>query len=172
MMARPDTNNETIEKLFAFSIEIELRAAAIYLDFASMSPVVPGLANYWLDMHADELGHARTLESIRSALPAEVLQESAPAEMLQKVRSIQKLMSKDLMGDVHTLDDAYELAHELEFSEVNVLFNFLTTDVVTLSQQADITITNIVKHQKKLLDFKNLFGDRAWRKGVAIRVSD
>jgi len=170
-MVLPESEADTIEKLFAFSIEIELRAAAIYLNFAKWFPMIPGLANFWLGMQEDELGHARALEDIRGALPAEVLQDVAPAEMLQNVQSIQKLMSKDLMSGVHNLDDASELAHELEFSEVNVLFNFLTSDVMTFGQRADITYANIVKHQKKLLDFNNLFGDRDWRKGVAIQVS-
>jgi len=167
-----DTDTGTIEKLFEFSIKIELRAADIYLAFAKLFPSIQGVANFWLDMHADELGHARTLESIRSALPSDVRQEAAPAEIWQNMQSIRILLSKDLMGGVHTLDDAYELAHELEFSEVNVVFNFLTSDIMTFGQQADITYTNIVKHQKKLLDFNNLFGDREWRKGVAIQVSD
>ncbi len=171
-MPASDSDTETIEKLFVFSIEIELRAAAIYLAFAEYFPSVPGLANFWLDMQEDELGHARTLEDIRSALPPDVLQEAAPAEMWQNMQSLQKLISKDLMGGVHSLDDAYELAHELEFSEVNVLFNFLTSDVMTFGQQADITYTNIVKHQQKLLDFNNLFGNRDWRKGVPIEVSN
>jgi len=168
----PVSDTKTIEKLFAFSVEIELRAAAIYMAFSKFFPSVPGLAAFWLDMHADELGHARTLESICSALPSDIRQEAAPAEMWQNVQSIQNLMSKDLMGGVHTLDDAYELAHELEFSEVNVVFNFLTSDVMTFGQQADITYANIVKHQKKLLDFNNLFGDREWRKGVLIQGPD
>ena len=168
-MALPEAEKATIEKLFAFSIEIELRAAAIYLNFAKWFPMIPGLANFWLDMQEDELGHARALEDIRGTLPVEVLRDAAPAEMLQNVKSIQKLISKDLMGGVHTLDDAYELAHELEFSEANVLFNFLTSDVMTFGQQADITYTNIVQHQKKLLDFNDLFGDREWRKSIAVQ---
>ena len=170
-MSGPNSNSATIENLFAFSIEIELRAAAIYLAFAKFFPSVPGLANFWLEMHADELGHARTLESIRRALPAYVLQNAAPEEMWQNVQSIQKLICSDLTGGVQTLDDAYELAHELEFSEVNVLFNFLTSDVMTFGQQADITYTNIVQHQKKLLDFNTLFGDRERRKNIAVQTT-
>ena len=168
-MSGPNSNSPTIESLFAFSIEIELSAAAIYLAFAKFFPSVPGLANFWLGMQEDELGHARTLESIRSALPANVLQETAPEEMWQNVQSTQMLISKDLMGGLQTLDDAYELAHELVFSEVNVLFNFLTSDVMTFGQLADITYTNIVQHQKKLLDFNTLYGDREWRKSIAVQ---
>ena len=143
-----DSDNTTVAKLFASSIDIELRAAAIYLAFARFFPSVPGLANFWMGMHEDELGHARTLEEIRCALPSAALQNAAPAEMWQNVQSTRKLMNKDPVGSVHSLDDAYELAHELEFSEINVLFNFLTSDVMTFGQQADITYANIVKHQK------------------------
>jgi hypothetical protein len=67
---------------------------------------------------------------------------------------------------VRTLDDAYNLAHDLEFSEVNAIFKFLILDVVPC-KQSDAFIEHMINdHLKKLIDFSKNYGDKNWRRSI------
>jgi len=65
------------------------------------------------------------------------------------------------------LDDAYELAHELEFSEINSIFELLAAEPVPSDNQEKLIHSIIVKHQQKILDFSHNFGDKEWRQGIS-----
>jgi hypothetical protein len=67
------------------------------------------------------------------------------------------------------LNDAYELAHELENSEVNSIFKFLTSELIPSDKQEEFIFSTIKQHQQKLLDFDRNFGDSEWRKGIKIQ---
>ena len=79
------------------------------------------------------------------------------------------MLSKDLVGSINTLDDAYELAHQIEFSEVNAIFKFLSSELIPFDKQEKIISSGIVQHQQKLLDLSRDFGDREWRKEIKIQ---
>jgi Lhr-like helicase len=65
-----------------------------------------------------------------------------------------------------TLDDAYELAHELEHSEVNAVFQFLATDFVPSEERTEYVVAAITRHQNKLMRFNQSHGSRQWRQGI------
>ena len=162
-------SKETIGELFDRAIEIEHEAASIYTEFSRLFSHVPGLSAFWKGLVDDEMLHARTLEDVRKSLTPEQLLSPPDKEMWENVARIQRMLSKDLVGSIGSLDDAYELAHDLEFSEVNAIFKFLAAEFVPSQERNKFVISEIVQHQKKLSDFSRNFGDRDWRKGITIQ---
>ncbi len=164
--SRPE---KTIERLFEHAIEIEYKAADIYERFSKLFSHVPGLPAFWQGLHDDEIQHAITLQNVHKSLTPEQLLSYSTKEMWHDSMIIQQMFSKDLVGSINTLDDAYELAHELEFSEVNTIFKFLASDPIPYDKEEELLNSDIIQHQQKLLDFSRNFGDREWRKGIKIQ---
>ena len=84
------------------------------------------------------------------------------------LKAEKKEMINMLQGN---LNDAYEVAHELEFSEINGIFKFLTIEVITSEERSKFMRDEITKHERKLLDFGDTFGDKTWRMQIAIQQS-
>jgi rubrerythrin len=162
-------SENTIERLFELQIGIEYKAADIYKRFSQLFSHTPGLSAFWDGLYGDEIQHAVMLQDVRKSLPPEQLLSYTSKEMWGSVMTIQQMLSKDLLGSVNTLNDAYELAHELEFSEVNAIFKFLTSNLVPSDKQEDVIDLVIKQHQQKLIDFSRNFGDREWRKAIKVQ---
>ena len=164
---------ETIESLFEHAIEIEYKAAHLYEKLSKLFSHVEGLSDFWDELVNDEKQHATTLQEVKKQLTPEQLLTHSDKEIWANIASLQRLLSKDLVGAIKTLDDAYELAHELEFSEVNAIFKFLTVGFIPSDARKKHVNSHIQEHQQKLLDFSRNFGDRNWRKGIKIfRATD
>ena len=160
---------KTIERLFEHQIEIEYKAADIYKRFSKLFSHVSELPAFWQGLHDDEIQHAITLQNVRKSLTPEQLLSYSTKEMWHDIMIIQQMFSKDLVGSINTLDDAYELAHELEFSEMNTIFKFLASDLIPYDKQEELINSAIIQHKQKLLDFSRNFGNRKWRKGIKIQ---
>ncbi len=155
--------------LFELAIEIEYKAAHIYERLSKLFSHVQGLSDFWDELVKDEKRHATTLQDVKKLLTPQQLLTHSDKKMWDNIASIQRLLSKDLVGAIKTLDDAYELAHELEFSEVNAIFKFLAAGFIPSDERKKHVVSEIKQHQQKLLDFSRNFGDRNWRKGINIQ---
>jgi hypothetical protein len=82
---------------------------------------------------------------------------------------VQDYLDKDLIGPIKNLDDAYEIAHQLEFNEINTIFKFLANEVVPNNDRRGLLLSTLQEHQDKLMNFNENFGDRAWRRGISSR---
>jgi len=162
-------SEKTIELLLEYAIEIEYKAAQIYGTLSKLFPHVPGLSDFWQGLKEDELGHVEALHETRKLLtPKQLLQDPGP-KMWEDVIHIQLMLGQDLLAAVNTLDDAYELAHELEFSEVNAIFQFLAAECIPFDKRKRFIHSMIEQHQQKLSDFNQNFGNRDWRKRIGIQ---
>lgn len=160
---------QTLGELFKCSIDIEERAFNLYEQLSKLFSHVQEVSAFWDGLAIDELEHMKMLKDIYTSLTQEQLLSPADKEIWENVINIQFLLNKDLIGPINNLDDAYELAHELEFSEVNNIFKFLTIEVVPFEEQKKIVIANINRHQQKLIDFSQNFGDKLWREQIKIQ---
>jgi hypothetical protein len=61
------------------------------------------------------------------------------------------------LDSIDTLDDACEVAHELEFSEVNSVFKILATEFVSDKTRKEVTISHLGHHQG--MQFTDDIGD-------------
>lgn len=159
---------ETIGLLFEHAIEIEHKAAHIYERLAKLFEHVPDMSDFWSDLVQDEMIHATTLQDVQKLLTPDQLSTRSNKKMWTDVTKIRHLLNEDLVGTIKTLNDAYELAHNLENSEVNAIFQFLTAEFVPSDTRRKFVVAEIAQHQKKLLDFSSNFGDRNWRKRIVI----
>ena len=99
----------------------------------------------------------------------ERLDKLAEIAKSEKVIATQRMLNHDLTASINNLDEAYELAHELESSEVNAIFKFLTIEFVSNAEREQFIVSQIDQHQQKLIDFSSDFGSKAWRKGISTK---
>jgi len=152
----------TLEELFECAIQIENQAGSIYRELEKRFSHHPESAALWKVLAADEDVHARVLSKALEGAPQEQLAMQAPADIWANVSGILNLMSQDLLGSIETLHDAYELAHQLEFSEVNTVFEFLAVDALPGDVEREFVRSHIFMHQRRLFDFKEKYGGRHW----------
>ena len=162
-------SEETTESFFRQAIEAENLARDIYVQFAQTFFHVPDVSGFWQDMAYDEAKHAYTLKEIMVSLTAEQLAAPADQKFLGIMMNMISFMNAASQKAVATLDDAYEIAHDLEFSELNYIFKYVTGGFMRQEEEEQFVASVIDEHQKKLVDFTEHFGDRNWRKQILAR---
>ena len=153
--------------MFDHAIAIELRAAEIYRDFERFFSHRDDVAAFWADLHDDELKHAGILKDTLLSLSRSQLDEETSALMWEQVYHVYRNINKEDPAAVKNLDDAYEIAHQIEASEVNTIFRFLTLECFPSEFREAFISSEIMDHQKKLMDFKKIFGSKAMISGIA-----
>ena len=118
---------KTPKNVYKRFIEFEERAAGLYLQLASRFVDDARLSSFWLDMALEEKRHAGLLQFC--------LREELFAVSLPNIAEMQRLgiLFKRLEKQAQTRDlspkDAFTLAIELEYSEMNAIYCHLTTPV-------------------------------------------
>jgi hypothetical protein len=159
-------SEQTLEELFKMSMQIELKAAEIYTSLEGLFEEYPDISAFWNGLHEDELNHFSILQSVHGNIPAEALSDQVNTTLWKITKGTLDILSGINLNRVRTLDDAYNLAHDMEFSKVNAIFKFLTLDVVPC-KQGDAFIDLIInEHLAKLTDFSQNFGDKRWRRSI------
>jgi rubrerythrin len=153
----------TLEVLFESAIRIEELASIVYRDLAELFAHHPHSLALWRSLAADEELHARVLARVLAAAPVEKRTSPAPAETWATVAEVLQRLDQDPVGTVTNLQDAYELAHEFEHSEVNAIFEFLSIDLLPGAIEAEFVRTHIAQHQQKLADFRQSYQGEDWR---------
>jgi len=158
-----------VEDFILQAIEAENLAHDIYVQFSQMFFHIPGVSRFWQDLAYDEAKHAYTLKKTRQTLTTE--QRSIPADpkLLCRLTNTIALLKRVSLDAVRTLDGAYEIAHELEFSELNYIFKCVVNDFMTQEEGEQFVVRTIDEHQRKLVDFTDHFGDRHWRRHIQAR---
>jgi rubrerythrin len=155
---------KTLEDVLTTAAKFEKAASDFYKMLGGRFSHIPGLAAFFDDLVKDELKHEQMILSVKNSLPKEKLAGIPPEDLKTSMFSIQKLIKMITEYDIQNLDDAYELAHQLEFSEVNSVLKLIITKLVTTERYDEFVATRIDEHEEKLLEFDRLFGDKAWRK--------
>ena len=115
----------TIQELIELAIAAEQSAHDLYDRLSSMFAHNPEISGFWRRYAAEETGHANWLRSLKGRLSAEQLAEQAdPSALAEATRSMEHSVDT-LLKDVENLEDAHQLASELEGSETNAVFTFL-----------------------------------------------
>lgn len=153
-------SKDTIEAIFERAIGFEYKAADVFKEFSKLFSHIQEISSFWQELAKDEIQHADTLQNIRKSLTSEELLSPCDEEMSRKVDITQRMLNEVSIASIKNLDDAYELAHELEFSEVNAIFTLLATKFFPSEGGQEFIVSEITKHQQKLVDFTRNFGDR------------
>ena len=149
----PMHGEETIEQLFELSMAAEKTAGDFYAGLARKFSHLPEVSEFWKEMARDEERHIMGLEAIRDSLTSGQLFVPADQAVLGAVKNALKFSVKEMLASVRNLDDAYELAHDLENSEVNTVFEFLSTEFRPSRERKEFVRSQVKGHIIKLLSF-------------------
>lgn len=155
-----------MDAVFGRAISIELQVADIFSRIGRLFSHVPELSGFWQELSEDEVRHATSLTAVRDMVDPAKLLTQCDHELWDNVAQVQRMLDRDLVGPINLLNDAYELAHDLEFSEVNAIFKLLAAEFVPSDARTQFVTSEIAQHQAKLSDFSENFGDRNWRMGI------
>lgn len=159
----------SVDRLFEEAIALERAAKKHYRYFSDLFAHYAEIADFWKMMAEEEEGHALKLESVRNSLPQYILSDVADQTLVRDFQQCVRLMDRLTAERIQTLDDAYEAANELEFSEVNSVYHYIVTHFLTDEDRVVITRREIMEHQQRLVYFENTFGDKIFRRGIYVK---
>ena len=133
----------TVAELFDIAIYLEAAGEGIYGHWRKLFADHPKVSAFWKEYQEEEFHHARLLRKIRENLTSEQLVAPADLEVYQAALNVQE-DTKRINKDVETLDEALELASQIENSEINTILEFLVT---YFSQEE--TTKEMVHHQMR-----------------------
>ena len=148
----------SLGELIEAAIAAENAARKVYLGFTHKFIFRPDASEFWQLMADDEGDHARILSEMREHVSEEDMNTPIDARMTEKAEQLQTLDIRELVNSVENLDDAYRIAYDLESSEVNAIFNFLTIRFLSSDESYDIISATIDRHLLRLADFSRTFG--------------
>ncbi len=164
------TPADTLSDLFTLAIAAEDAALAFYRELARSFSSVPEVSRFWEDMMRDEAFHIQELTDIRNRLSDQQLREPADPSIMKKAKDgLQRFGEKLDLKNVTTLDDAYEIACELEYSEINVVVQAMITKLVPFAVKSDFILSQIREHVSKLDDFSKSISDPERRTAILAR---
>ncbi len=158
--------DKTLSDLFECAIVNELKAADIFANFRDAYSFDDGLAQFWEEMRKDEIMHADVLRKIHNDLADEKLSEKPDRSVCEYAERAYQLIIKISEEEPKNLNEAYELAHELEFCELNEVYLILLNNKVDDNDAKEFIKEEITNHQKKMTDFKDNFGGKEWRLSI------
>lgn len=160
---------KTVGGLFDYAIALERAAETLYRQLEKMFAHHPEVANFWGHYAEEESGHAAYLERIKANVEAQRLSQPADDLMLKNVRYCLEKTSPARLSTIQTLEDAHQLATELENSETNAIFEFMIVNFSTdeLAQAHKFLRTQLNDHIARLeKDFPNPYKSRIARQNV------
>lgn len=157
----------TIAHLIDLAIQGEKLAEMFYLRLEKKFARFPDVARFWNSYASEEAGHARWLARLRERADDERLGQPAELEVLKQAERALSISIEDLLAGVRTLQDAYDLANELEHSETNAVFEFLIGHFAEDAQTHTFLREQLNEHVARLMiDFPRKVGTGTLRRGI------
>jgi hypothetical protein len=114
-------------KVYDGFIGLEDRSAALYLELSVRFFDNPELSWFWVEMAMEEKQHAGMLQHCREAgLFASKLPDK---DYIQRLNALFRRLEARLAEPHLAMDDAFEVAVELETSEINEVYSRLTAPI-------------------------------------------
>ncbi len=144
-------------KIFERVIETKMKVGQMYNQFARMFSHVPEVNDFWKKMNLNQVAHADWLKETKESLSREQILSLPEVELVLKTHSIRNLFDKHSKKEIGTLHDAYEVAHEIESSDVNDLFKILTNEFISSEKKREFILDAIDKQQEQIKYFPEQF---------------
>ena len=145
----------------------ESKARDLYAALAELFDHQTKARRFWQEMSNDESRHVDILLDIRNTIPKSRLSEHISEKQTEAALRIETLFKSDLAAHLATLDDAYELAHVIENSEMNAIFLLVAVASVADTQRDELVESQIDEHMERLLQFGREFR-ATYRTGITI----
>jgi hypothetical protein len=154
----PDPDSELVlGKIFERAIETKKRVGQIYRQFARLFSHMPEVEDFWRKMNINQITHADWLKEIKESLTEEQILSLPAVELVLKTHSIKDLFDKHSKKEIGNLHDAYEVAHEIESSEINNLFRMLSREFISSEKKKKFILAQIEEHQRQIMYFPEKF---------------
>ena len=121
------TNQMNATQVYDGFIGFEDRSAALYLELSVRFFDNPELSWFWVEMAMEEKQHAGMLQHCRDA--GVFASELPNKDQIQRLNTLFRRLEARLAEPQLTLDDAFEIAIELETSEINDVYSRLTAPI-------------------------------------------
>jgi len=158
----------TNEQLFQFSLAAEREASDFYRFLEGVFPSHPEVAAFWARMRRDEEKHVEELSRIHAGIPANLLAAAADAGILAQASRIARFGLLERAAGLENLDQAYELAHRLENSEIATVFSFIREKFIPHCAQKNFTLSMLDEHLDWIMSLPRRLGDREVRRAIAL----
>jgi rubrerythrin len=132
-------------------------ARDLYARLAGWFPQEPRVSRFWEELSADEAQHIAFLQETRDGLSRDHLAAPLGEKELGIASQVEALLGGVRPEEFVTLYDAYELAHDLESSEINVVFRMLTVESGADLERQDLLLAQINRHLDRLTRFSREF---------------
>lgn len=157
----------TIGHLIDMAIQGEKLAEIFYLRLEKKFARYPSVAQFWTSYASEEAGHARWLMRLRERADDERLLQPAEREVLRQAERALAVPIDDLLAGICTLQDAYDVANELEHSETNAVFEFLISHFAEDAQAHAFLREQLNEHVGRLMfDLPKLLGTGSLRREI------
>ncbi len=143
----------TLGQLLEIASGWESRAASCYREMSSLFSAHPAIATFWNDMADEEDAHLTLLAQAGADICEETLAEPVDPALEQTVRDTDRMLDAECPDSVANLDDAYELAHLFESSEVNVIVRLLLARAVGGDHHQQWLTSQFEEHVEDLMAF-------------------
>jgi rubrerythrin len=114
-------------KVYDGFIALEDRSAAFYLELSVRFFDNPELSWFWVEMAMEEKQHAGMLQHCREA--GVFASELPDKQQLERLNALFRRLEARLCEPKLRVDDAFEMAIELETSEINDVYGRLTAPI-------------------------------------------
>lgn len=162
----------TLFSHFKLAMNNESQAATLYVKFKEMFKTDLEATTFWDVMNKDELRHLALLKEIFASLASDILKQPTDAVTFQQAVKAQKDLDQVNLNNITNLDQAFELAHDLEFSEINIVFIYLVSCYHYSEEKLDMIIEEIDSHQVKLMDFGAEHRTKNWRRSILANLEN
>jgi rubrerythrin len=144
---------KTIQVLFELAINWETQAYDLYAKFAKLFSHEPKVSAFWKQLSKDESRHRKVLKGFLKEIPGEKLLAEMGNEEQRSVIRVEGLINEATTSKIQTLDDAYELAHQLETSEINKVFKMLVNHYMPDKEGHKFILSDVKEHIEMLVKF-------------------
>jgi hypothetical protein len=132
-------------------IGFEERSAAFYMELSVKFFTNPALSWFWVEMAMEEKQHAGMLHHCREA--GVFAAELPDKDQIHRLASLFRKLEARLAQPQLDVDDAFEMAIELESSEINDVYSRLTAPIQgpahVMRKKMELSVEN---HFEKLLE--------------------
>ena len=159
-------DNTTVAELLTQAAKAEKTMGNFYRGLKRNFSEFADISAFWTKMAADENTHVKYMEDIRGSLSPDQLSSNADLDLLHRVRKNLNISADSLLNSVKTFDDAYNLAHEVENSEFNLVFHCIINKLAKSKHVRDFAMASLKDHLDRLMDFGEKFKDKEFRKSI------
>ncbi|MDA8432316.1 MAG: hypothetical protein M0Z60_05055 [Nitrospiraceae bacterium] len=159
-----------IKDVFALAVAAEAGAGLLYSEFRRIFSHVPEAAGFWREMEADERLHENVLREMYDMLSEEEKNAAVDMPLFEEAKIyIGGISVRKILDATFSLDDAYEAAYALEYSEVNAVMQFIVSEIVPQYERHDFILSNLKDHVARLETFSHTLCNEECRRSIMAR---